>query len=61
MVKGLVFVKPSDVNDGAARLKRIEQVYRKLAHTVSGTPEYKALIEQIRAEADALRKIIDAG
>ena len=52
-------VKPSDVDDGTARLKRTEQLYHQLQRTVPSTPEYRALIEQIRAETDAFRKIVD--
>jgi len=54
------FVKPSEANDAAARLKRIEQLWQQLERTHRRTPAYDALIDQIRAETDAFRKIIDA-
>ena len=54
------FVKPSEANDAAARLKRIEQLWQQLERTHRHTPKYDALIDQIRAETDAFRKILDA-
>ncbi len=45
---------------GPHDLKHIEELYHQLQRTVPSTPEYKALIEQIRAETDAFRKIVDA-
>ena len=53
-------MKPSEANDAAARLKRIEQLWQKLEHTLPRTPKYVALIDEIRAETDAFRKILDA-
>jgi len=54
------FVKPSEANAAAACLKRIEQLWQKLERTLPRTPKYAALIDQIRAETDAFRKILDA-
>ena len=53
-------VKPSEANDAAARLKRIEQLWQQLERTRPHTSKYDALIDQIRAETDGFRKILDA-
>ena len=52
--------KKSEANDAAARLKRITELWQRLQLTRSHTPKYDALIDQIRAETDAFRKILDA-
>jgi hypothetical protein len=51
---------PPEANDAAAHLKRIEQLWQELERTHRHTPKYDALIDQIRAETDAFRKIVDA-
>ena len=50
----------SPTNDAAARLKRITELWQRLQRTRSNTPTYDRLIEDIRAETDAFRKILDA-
>jgi hypothetical protein len=50
---------PSEANDAAARLKRITQLWQQLERTHPHTPEYDALIDQIRRETDAFRKTLD--
>ena len=53
-------MKLSEANDAAARLKRIEQLWQQLERTHPHTSKYDALIDEIRAETDAFRKILDA-
>ena len=50
----------SEATNAAARLKRITELWQQLQLTRSHTPKYDGLIDQIRAEADAFRKILDA-
>ncbi|OFW18851.1 MAG: hypothetical protein A3H97_14370 [Acidobacteria bacterium RIFCSPLOWO2_02_FULL_65_29] len=50
----------SEANDAAARLERITGLWQRLQLTRAHTPKYNALIDQIRAETDAFRKILDA-
>ena len=50
----------SHTNDAAARLKRITELWRRLQRTRFNTPTYDRLIDEIRAETDAFRKILDA-
>ncbi len=50
----------SEANDAAARLKRIAELWQRLQLTRSHTPKYDRLIDQIRAETDAFRNILDA-
>jgi hypothetical protein len=50
----------SEANDAAARLERITELWQRLQLTRPTTPKYDRLIEQIRAETDAFRKILDA-
>jgi hypothetical protein len=47
-------------NDAAARLERIGELWQRLQLTRPHTPEHDGLIDQIRAETDAFRKIVDA-
>lgn len=51
--------KSSEANDAATRLKRITELWRRLRRTRSDTPTYDILIDQIRTETDAFRKILD--
>jgi hypothetical protein len=50
----------SEANDAAARLERITELWRRLQQSRAHTPEYNRLIDQIRSETDAFRKIVDA-
>ena len=50
----------SEANNAAARLKRITELWQQLQLTRSNTAEYDGLIDQIRGETDAFRKILDA-
>ncbi|OFW49873.1 MAG: hypothetical protein A2146_07250 [Actinobacteria bacterium RBG_16_67_10] len=50
----------SEAKDAAARLERITELWQRLQRTRSHTPEYDALIDQIRVETDAFRRIVDA-
>jgi len=55
-----VWPPSSEAKDAAARLERITELWRRLQHTRSHTPAYDALIDQIRVETDAFKKIVDA-
>ena len=48
------------MDEAAARLERIKQLWQQLESTHPHTPKYDALIDRIRAEADAFKKILDA-
>ena len=50
----------SEANDAAGRLERITELWERLQLTRPNTPKYDGLIDQIRAETDAFRKILDA-
>lgn len=49
-----------EANEAAARLKRIAHLWQQLQLIHSPSPEYDVLIDQIRAETDAFRTILEA-
>ena len=43
-----------------ASLERIKALWQQLERTKPGSPEYKAIAKQIRAESDAYNALIEA-
>jgi hypothetical protein len=51
---------PTHGNDVETRLAQIRALWVQLTQANERTEEYRALVQQIRKEADAFRKLVDA-